>query len=160
MRRLAAVALFLCLAFVFAVAQHSALYRWAFLGSQPDLLTLLALGVSCRSRPAAGAAAGFVCGTLRGLSAGAGLAPTTVSLTLIGFAIGLLGRAELRLTSLAVGALVAVGTVAVRLTTLLAAPPPDIPHYLTATIGTAIMNGVVAAPLDAVWKRLIGEAVD
>jgi hypothetical protein len=94
------------------------------------------------------------------LAAGAGLTPAAASLTLVGFVAGHLSGSDVKPTSLVIGALVAVGTAVARFLALLVAPPSDIPHYLTATIGTAIMNGVLAVPLDAVWKRLIGEAVD
>ena len=160
MRTAVALVLFFLMALAFCLTQHSVLFRWTFLGAQPDLLALLALGVALRSGPAVGASAGFFCGALRGWAAGAGLTAAAASLALVGFAAGYLSRFEVKPTSLVIGALVAVGTLVARFLALLVAPPSDIPSYLTATIGSAIMNGVLAVPLDAVWKRLIGEAVD
>lgn len=160
MRIFLGVVLFAFLAFCFVLLQQSALYRWTLLSARPDLLVLLTISLAVRTRPALGAVAGFVCGTCLGLAAGAGLAPNALSLAIPGFIFGFIALTDLRVTPVIAGALVAMGTILAHVLLLFMAPPSDIPRYLTATIGSAIMNGVLAMPLDSVWRRLIGEAVD
>ncbi|CAN5679680.1 hypothetical protein BH11ARM2_BH11ARM2_21160 [soil metagenome] len=123
-------------------------------GASPDFL-LIVLAVLAPWLPRKGAILlGFFAGILHGAVAGANLTAYALSRTIAGFLLGSLGALEMELSVALSMILAALVTMLAGIVSLFLAPPPAIGSFLLATIGSAIYNGVLAAPAHFVLGRL------
>lgn len=125
------------------------------LGAAPDF-PLIVLTVVClfASRTAA-TCLGFLAGLLYGAVAGANLAHYVISRTVTGFGAGWANAIGFEPNVWVAGLAAAVGTLVSQLLLLLLAPPASIPAYLGDTIGSAMVNGVLAMPVYALLNRFL-----
>lgn len=123
------------------------------LGAAPDF-PLIVLSVLClfASRTAA-TVLGFFTGLLYGALAGANLAHYVISRTITGFGAGWANAIGFEPNLWVSAAAAAIGTLVSQFLLLLLAPPASIPAYLGDTIGSAMVNGVLAMPVYALLNR-------
>lgn len=134
------------------VLQATGVARVDIFGARPELVWVVALSFAVFSRPASGAALGFLGGWLWGAASGATLTQYAVLGALAGYGVASLGREE---TDVRTGALmVVVGTLALGIVLIVLAPQPDVIGSARVTMTAAILNGVVAVPVVAAVRRL------
>ncbi len=108
---------------------------------------------------AGGAVIGFLTGLMAGAITGANLTQFILSRSVTGFldawtkAFGL----DLNFVSAAINAFIV--TVTAQLILMFFAPPSGIVAFLGATILSATVNGVLAVPVHALLKRMLGPQV-
>jgi rod shape-determining protein MreD len=137
-----------------AVLQHGLAARLSVFGASPDLLLAAMAPIALLSRPAGALWCGFFCGLAYGAVAGANLAHYVVSRCLTAFGLSSANLLGIEFSVLAAGVLTALATICAQLLLLFLAPPASIGAFLTATIGSAMYNGVLAMPLYALLRRL------
>jgi rod shape-determining protein MreD len=143
MKTALATAVWLVLA---AACQASLGWRLSVFGVQPDFL-LVAAVVLCMGREAeASATIGFFAGLLNGAILGSHMMALTVSRTLACLVASRIAAASTGAPALTVPVVAAIATLAAGLVHLFLAPPRDIIAWLTATIGGAPYNAVLALP--------------
>ena len=140
--------------------QQSVVGQSLFLGQRADLTIVLVCLVGVRTRPALGAVYGFVAGVAHGGAAGADLTAFAATRTLLGFFSSFVARSSLQFSPYMTGLVALVGTLVAQGLLLFMAPPPDIGHFLGATLGTAIFNGVLAGLTDALLRRTLDPKED
>lgn len=130
--------------------------RFTLVGVAPDfplvLLSCLALFVTRIE----GAIIGFIIGIGTGAVVGANLTQYAVSRTITGFLDSWsrgLGLDSNFLTAAVNGFLV---TLIAQIVQMFLAPPSGIAGFLGATIATALVNGVLAVPVFALLRRILG----
>jgi rod shape-determining protein MreD len=121
-------------------------------GPEFFLIVLAGLGVYCNKR--GGAYLGFVAGLLQGALAGADLASFVVTRTLAGFLCAWVAGLEFEATPLLAAAVTALTTIFAQVAFMFISPPGAIVRFLFATIGCAVVNGVLAVPFHFLVKRL------
>lgn len=142
--------------FYFAAALQPLAPRFALCGLSPDfLLVTLAVFLHFSSRRG-GMVLGFAAGVLAGALPGANMAHYVISRTVAGFfgswarALGVEeGRATAAASAFAI-------TLIAQIVLMFLAPPARIGPFLGATIGSAVVNGVLAIPLYALVSRVLG----
>lgn len=137
-----------------AVLQHGLAHHVAVFGVVPDFLLVAMTPVAMLSRPSAALWAGFFCGIAHGAVAGANLAHYVVSRAVAALGLSATNLLGIELSTVAAGVSAAAATLGAQLLLLFLAPPASIGSFLTATIGTAMYNGVLAMPLYALLRRL------
>lgn len=150
----AGVAFVVCL-YLFAVLQQTLPARIAILGARPDFLLLLSIVYSFFLPRSLGAGFGFLCGMFHGALAGVSIAAYISSRSIAAFCAAWSKDLRYELNLAAVAFVTGITTVVAELTWLLISPQPGIGAFLGATIGTAVYNGVLAAPLYALLKRVV-----
>jgi rod shape-determining protein MreD len=138
-----------------AVLQQS-LGRYGILNARPDYLLVMLSCLCLYASRSGGALAGFAAGLLSGAITGANLTQYIFSRTVAGF-----GDAWARHLGLDPNAVTAAVnsffmTVVAQLILMFFAPPPGITSFLGATIGSAMVNGVLAVPVNALLRRILG----
>ena len=118
-----------------AVLQQAAAPRWSIFGATPD---------------------GFFFGLVQGCLPTANVTHYVVSRTLAGYGIAKANSLRLNPSlGLAFGT-AAVATIVAQVIWMFIAAPPDIGGFLGDTIVSAMYNGVLAMPLYALLKRILG----
>ncbi len=123
-------------------------------GASPDflLIVLSVLGLYCKRRQ--GAFLGFAAGMIEGSLAGANLSAYVLTRTIAGFACASISHFEFEPNPFVAGAVTAVVTVLANLGVMFVSPPGAIFPFVLATIGSAVVNGVLAMPLHLLIRRL------
>lgn len=124
-------------------------------GQRPDFLlaTMTPLCLLATSRGSV--VIGFVAGVFQGGIAGANLAHYAISRTLASWGLALFRGLELDIGLGMAAVATALATLFSQLVLMLLAPPPALPPFLAATIGTAVYNGVIAMPIYALLRKLV-----
>ncbi len=122
---------------------------------RPDfLLVALAAYGLCATR-SQGATGGFLAGVVHGGLAGANLTHYAISRCVAGFLTSWSRGLNLGESPWLVGVAGALCTLVAQTALMFLAAPPDIPRYLGATIGTAVVDGALVVPTYAATKRLL-----
>ncbi len=100
-------------------------------------------------------AAGATCGILEGAMIGANLTWYGLTRLLAGWLVTIFKSMEMESNALIAGVITAIVSFISQLLLLFVAPSAAIGVSFLATIGTALVNGVLAAPLFALLKRLL-----
>lgn len=133
---------------IFATAaDHSLALRLEVLRAHPDFLLVVLGCVGMYLSPGASALLGFACGTAYGAVAGVAIGAMAASRTLASLVPTATNSVELERNLLTVAGCVVVTSIVAQLLMLFLAPQPSILSFLTATIRTAIYNGVIAVPV-------------
>ena len=138
---------------VAAILQMAVVPRLQLGAAAPDLLLVVALVAAVFFPPSKAAVLGFVAGVLHGGVAGADLAHYAVSRTIVAFAVGYLSGLDLNVKPWYVGLTVLGGTLVAQFLMMIPAPPVEFGSYVTATILSAMYNGVLAIPIYALIRR-------
>lgn len=118
--------------------------RLALCGVRPDFI-LIVLGPLCLyASRRGGTVLGFVAGVIAGSLSGANMAHYVISRTFGGFFVSSSRSMGLSEGPLTVGMTTFALTVVVQLVLMFLAPPARIMGFLGATMGTAVLNGVLA----------------
>lgn len=148
------VAAGLCL-YVAAALQPLTL-RYALCGLHPDFLLVVLAVLLHFSTRRGGVVLGFVAGVVAGALPGANMAHYVISRTLAGF-FGAWARALGFEEGPATAAASAFAiTLIAQIALMFLAPPSRLGPFLGATIGSAVVNGVLAIPLYALVSRVLG----
>jgi hypothetical protein len=138
-----------------AVLEQSISPRMSIFGAQPDfLLTVLACLCMFASR-IGGALLGFFTGLAAGSITGANLSQFIFSRTITGFADAWSRTMGLDSNVVTAAINAAVVTIASQLILMFFAPPAGIATFVGATIGSAMVNGVLAMPVHALLRRIL-----
>ena len=133
--------------------QESLAWRVNILGASFDLvlvaISILGLATDRRS----GSIIGFVGGLIQGALVGANLGAYAITRTITGFACGSVSSLEFERNPVVAGLVCAAMTVLAQICLMFIAPPSAIAPFLLATIGTAMVNGVLAMPCHAVVRK-------
>jgi cell shape-determining protein MreD len=131
-----------------------------FGGVGPDFLLVVMVAASIHLKRRGNVILGFLSGVIHGGLAGANLAAYAVSRTFVGFCLGWVNDLELEPGAPVIFVLGAVATIGAQLLLMFIAPPQAIPPFLLATIGSAVVNGVLASALSAILRRFLGPPRD
>lgn len=144
---------------VAAALQQSVAQSISIGPSSPDFFLVVLGALSPFLNRVGAATVGLVAGIVHGALIGASLAHYVVSRVIAGFALG--WSNDLRLAPNVAVAMVSTvaGTVLAQLVHLFLAPPKDILGYLTATIVSAVYNGVLVIPLYALLNRVLDRRI-
>ncbi len=141
---------------VAAVLQQALSHRLALFGAEPDFLLIVMSCLCLYASRTGGALIGFFAGLASGAIAGANLSQYIFSRTIAGFCdswsrnFGLDGNMVVAaINGFAV-------TIFAQLILMFFAPPSGILAFLGATIASATVNGVLAVPVHALLRRIIG----
>ena len=121
----------------------------------PDFLVALTCVLGLMSSSRTGITLGFIAGLLMGSITGANMWQYVLSRILIGLAAGWISDQRFQTNPVAAGVVCSVGTLIGQIILMFVAPPPAILPYLTATIGTAIYNGVIGMLFCLVIEKLV-----
>lgn len=133
-----------------AVAPHVTIF-----GVPPDFLLIVLGCLSLFGSRRSGSAVGFGAGLVQGAISGANLWQYVVSRAITGFVTGWFGVLEFEANALVAFFAVAGGTLVAQILLMFTAPPPQLARFLLATIGSAVVNGVLAMPVFSVLKRVV-----
>lgn len=129
--------------------------RFGFWGMQPDFLLAMLAPLSLLATRRGGLLLGFFAGLIGGALPGANMAHYVISRT-VGGALGAwvrsLGVEHGPITSAATAISM---TIAAQLVLMFLAPPARIGAFLGATMGSAVLNGLLAIPLFALISRVL-----
>jgi len=139
-----------------AILQQAAAPRWSIFGATPDFFVVGLSVLSLFASPSTGMVTGFFFGLVQGCLPTANVTHYVVSRTLAGYGIAKANSLRLNPSlGLAFGT-AAVATLVAQVIWMFIAAPPDIGGFLGDTIVSAMYNGVLAMPLYALLKRILG----
>ncbi len=136
--------------------QQALAVRVSIFGVGPDFLLLFCATFGLLNRRAPGAVCGFGAGLMHGALAGANLSHYVVSRTVAGFSSSWLRQWRFEQNAAIVGTCVALASILGGLVFMFLAAPKAIFAYLGDTILSALYNGLLAMPLHALLKGLLG----
>lgn len=139
-----------------AVLQQGLAHRWAIWGAAPDFLLIVVSCLCLYASRAGGAVIGFFAGFAAGAIAGANLSQYIFSRTIAGFCDAWSRNLGLDANAVAAAINGFAVTVFAQLILMFFAPPAGIAAFLGATIASATVNGVLAVPVHALLRRIIG----
>jgi rod shape-determining protein MreD len=145
------IAIWLC-----AVLQQSLAHRLSIWNARPDFLLVMISCLCLYASRVGGAFIGFFAGVAAGAITGANMTQYVFSRTVAGFV-----DAWSRNFGFDPGAVVAAAnaffvTIGAQLILMFFAPPPGIVSFLGDTIASAMVNGVLAVPVHALLRRILG----
>jgi cell shape-determining protein MreD len=128
--------------------------RISFGPASPDFLLIVVavIGLMCNRR--SGAMLGFAAGMIAGALAGANLSSYVLTRTIAGFACASISHFEFEPNPIVAGAVTIMVTLVAQFGLMFVSPPGAIIPFVLATIGTALVNGVLAMPLHLLIRRL------
>lgn len=139
-----------------AVFQQAVAPRMSIFGAQPDfLLTILSVLCMYASR-IGGGTIGFLAGLFAGAITGANMSQFIFSRTITGFCVAWARSFGLDANSLSAAVNAVIVTVFAQLVLMFFAPPTGIVSFIGATIASAMVNGVLAVPVHALLRRILG----
>lgn len=138
-----------------AVLQQS-LGRYGILNARPDYLLVMLSCLCLHANRSGGALLGFVAGLLSGAITGANMTQYIFSRSVAGFMDAWSRNLGLDPNSLTAALNSFFLTIVAQLILMFFAPPPGIASFLGATIGSAMVNGVLAVPVHALLRRILG----
>jgi len=130
--------------------------RVGIFGANPDFLLVFMSCLCLWTSRVGGGVVGFFAGLFAGATTGANMTQYIFSRTITGFldAWSRLFGVDANLFVAAINAVLV--TVIAQLVQMFFAPPSGIVAFLGATIGSAMYNGVLAVPVYALWRRILG----
>lgn len=128
----------------------------AFGGVAPDFLLIVVATLGLFSDVRSGAMLGFFAGLMQGSLCGANLAIYIVSRTICGYLLGWFNSLELVSNPLVAVIAAAAVTVGSQLFVMFWAPPSGISAFLASTAGSAIINGLIGAPVYILMRQILG----
>jgi rod shape-determining protein MreD len=138
-----------------AVLQQS-VGRYGIAGARPDYILVMLSCLCLYASRSGGALAGFFAGLLSGAITGANLTQYIFSRSVAGFADAWARNLGLDANALTAALNSFFMTLVAQLILMFFAPPPGIATFLGATIGSAMVNGVLAVPVHALLRRILG----
>lgn len=141
---------------VAATLQQALTPRISLLGAQPDFIVLTLSLVSMHVGRVPSLFCGFYFGLLQGALPTANLAHYILSRTLTAYAVAASNQLRLFPSAALVFATVALSTALSQTVWMFIAAPGNIGAFLGDTIGTAVVNGVLAMPLNALLRKFLG----
>jgi len=148
-------ALAAALFYVAAVCDQAASAGQLFGASGPDCLTVVALVVAVLTRPAIGAAAGFIAGLFSGAIVGANLAHWIITRTLAGFFVSIAVKIRIEVNTFVACLSVFLGVLGARVAYLLLTAPPGLGPLLGQGVISALASGLLALPVYALLSRTV-----
>lgn len=143
-----------------AFLQQSLGHRVGLFGARADFLLTFMSCLCLHASRSGGALIGFFSGLAAGAISGANLSQYIISRTITGF-IDAWSRTFGLDANMVVAAINAfVTTIVAQLILMFLAPPPGIAAFLGATIASATVNGVLAVPVYALLRKILGPLVD
>ena len=130
--------------------------RITIVGISPDFCLIVLACLSLFTNRVGGAVIGFFLGLVTGANVGANLSQYVVSRTISGFLAGWSRSFGLDANVLGSAVTCVVVTVVAQLIQMFLAPPAGITSFLGATIASALVNGVLAVPVFALLRRILG----
>lgn len=121
----------------------------------PDFPLIVVGTLGLFSSRRGGTLLGFFAGLVHGGVIGANLASYTLSRTVAGFLVGWFNDLEFETNPIMAFIATAFLTITANLIHMFGAPPSAIMPYLAATIGVAVVNGVLAMPLYLVLRAML-----
>jgi rod shape-determining protein MreD len=133
--------------------QESVAPRLQLAGASFDFIIIVisVLGLAGDRRSAS--LVGFFGGVVQGGLTGANLGSYVISRTLTGFVCGSIASLEFERNPVVAGLMCAGMTLVAQVSLMFIAPPAAITPFLLATIGSALVNGVLAMPCHAVLRK-------
>lgn len=141
------------------VLQHSVAPNVGVMGAHPNFLLATIGAMACFVTRAGGLWLGFGAGLIEGCVVGANLSHYIVSRTLCGFVSGWSNDLKFAPGIVTAFASAFLGTLFGQTILMFLTAPKDIAGFLTATIVTAVYNGVLAMPLNAILGRILDSVV-
>ena len=142
-----------------AVFQQSVSHRIDIYSATPDFL-LITLSCLCMyASRAGGAVIGFIAGLAAGSITGANLSQFIFSRTITGFLDAWSRSFGLDPNFIAAAVNAFFVTIVAQLILMFFAPPSGITAFLGATILSAMVNGVLAVPVHALLRKILGPQV-
>lgn len=126
-------------------------------GASPDFILICIAPLSMLLPRAGACGVGFFGGVIQGAIVGANLTHYTISRTLTGFMIAWSRNTRIDLTVPMAGLITLLSTLFAGLLFMFGAAPRNLGPFLLDTIGSAVYNGVLAMPLYALLRRILGE---
>lgn len=126
-------------------------------GGHPDFILITMLVFSPWMTRGWATVFGFLGGVWTGAMIGANLAHYAISRTLAGFLAGWTRSLKLEMSPVVMGILVAIGTIGTNLIFMFTAAPKALGPFLLDTIVGAVYNGVLAMPLYALLRWILGD---
>ncbi len=144
---------------VSTVLQQSIAHRVDILSATPDFL-LITLSCLCMyTSRMGGALLGFLVGLAAGAITGANLSQFIFSRTIVGFLDAWSRTFGLDPNFIAAAVNGFAVTIVAQLILMFFAPPSGITAFLGATIVSAMVNGVLAVPVHALLRKILGPQV-
>lgn len=139
-----------------AVLQQAIAPRLSVFGAQPDfLLVVLSLLCMYASR-IGGGLIGFLAGLFAGAITGANMSQFIFSRTITGFCVAWARSFGLDANAFSAAVNTVIVTICAQFILMFFAPPPGIMSFVGATIASAMVNGVLAVPVHALLRRILG----
>ena len=152
------VALILGLGYVAAVLQQAVAPRWVILGVSPDFFLAFLTPIAMFSTARPSVITGFYFGLLQGALPTANIAHYVLSRSVAAFCVSASNGLRLNPSVWIAAATTAVATLLAQLLWMFMAAPPNIGAFLGDTIGSAMYNGVIAMPMYALLRKVLGPA--
>ena len=127
--------------------------RLTLWGASPDFLLIVVAGLGLYCNRKSGSVLGFSAGMLQGAIIGANLSSYVLTRTIAGFACASFKALEFEPSPIVAGAVTAIVTLLAQFGLMFVSPPRVILPFVLATIGSAVVNGVLAMPLHLVIRR-------
>lgn len=140
--------------FLLAAIQQAFAARLSIWGAEPDFLLVGAICLSLLADRSRGAIAGFLAGLAHGALAGSNLAAYAASRAVGGFCASWSKVGGYEIRPLSVGTVTFAVSILTGVVWMLIGLRSGIGGFLAATIGTAMVNGVLAMPMYALLRRL------
>jgi len=135
--------------------QEAAAGRFEILNVAPDFLIALTCVLALMSNSRVGMILGAIAGMLMGGITGANMWQYVLSRMLVGFSAGWIADQRFQTNPAVAGVASFIGTLVGQLVMMFIAPPPAILPFLTATIGSAIYNGVIGMMFCVMIEKLV-----
>jgi rod shape-determining protein MreD len=139
-----------------AVLQQSLSSRIGIFGARPDFLLIILSCLSLYASRVGGAFIGFFTGLATGAITGSNMSQYIFSRTLTGFLDAWSRNLGFDPNAIVAAANAFAVTIFAQLILMFFAPPPGIAAFLGATIASAMVNGVLAVPVHALLRRILG----
>lgn len=144
--------------FLGASLQFGLSSRMALGGAKPDFLLIGACCLSMFSSRSGATVFGWIAGILHGSLVGANLLHYASSRAITCFGVGWMKVLKFEVGVLVAALVVAISTIVAGLIFMFGAGPRGIGGFMADTILSAIYNGVLAAPLFAGLRMVLGDA--
>lgn len=129
--------------------------RFEILSVPPDFLIALTCVLGLMSNSRVGMILGAIAGILMGGITGANMWQYVLSRMLVGYSAGWIADQRFQTNPAVAGAASLIGTLVGQLVLMFIAPPAAILPFLTATIGSAIYNGVIGMVFCVIIEKLV-----
>ncbi|MBN9500225.1 MAG: hypothetical protein BGO01_19580 [Armatimonadetes bacterium 55-13] len=139
-----------------AALQQAVAHRLGILGFSPDFLLTFVACLCLYASRVGGAVIGFFAGLAAGATIGANLTQYVFSRSLTGFLDAWSRNFGFDANFVVAAVNAALVTIIAQMILMFFAPPSGITAFVGATIGSAMYNGVLAVPVYALLRRILG----